>query len=281
MWVVFFGCVPGGGGPEGVADTGPPELSDAAAHLPVAGPPSWTAAEVEEKLVMSLALGLPDPRTIHAHFLDAMAGADARCPARLGTLGFAMPQSSCTSEAGYFYYGVAELLPDADGLAETDDWKMGTCSFDIGFPDGERFTCGGTFGYSRTATEGGATFVAFDDATVAWDGGPAWSGAGTGSAYTVTGSVAGEHAAFELMGGLLAADTAVFFDAFAYDDTMCDGLPTLAVRLRDDNAYWYTATVGAECDPCGTLSYAGEELGTVCVDGTEAAEGLAASLGAP
>lgn len=246
--------------------------------------PSWSPAEVEAVVAAALAIGLPDPIVINEHFQVAMSGADAGCPpssSESGGTGFSIPQSSCRSEAGYNYYGVGDYLEDADGDPTTDDWMMGICSFEITFPDGNVFTCGGTYGYSSTVTTSGVTFTAFDDAVVTWPDGPAWAGANAGAAYSVEGELVGDHITYELVGGLLVEGTAVFFDRLAWDSEACDGLPELELRVRDPNGYWYSVATGTGCDPCGALLWDGASLGDVCVDSTTAASTLGLSLGSP
>lgn len=246
--------------------------------------PTWSAAEVEALVNTSLAAGLPDPIVINEHFQLAMSGADEGCPpmsSESGGTGFSIPQSSCGSAAGYNYYGVGDYLEDPDGDPATDDWMMGICSFEITFPDGDVFTCGGTYGYSATVTTDGATFAAFDDAVVTWPDGPGWASANAGAAYSAEGTIAGDHVTYALVGGLLVDGTALFFDRLAWDNALCDGLPELDLRVRDPNGYWYSVSTGAGCDPCGALVWDDATIGDVCIDSAAAATTLGESLGGP
>ena len=242
-------------------------------------PPSWTAAEVAERVNAALAYGLPDPVEIDAAYRDAFRQGDGRCPPSPGPeAGFQLDQSSCVSEGGTIFSGVANYAVDVDRDPATDDWQMGICSFVITSPSGDVFTCGGTYGYAKEATEAGWAVSAFVKAVVAWPGGPAWAALGAGAAFEVSGTVGEGGMAYTLAGALAYGDTDLYFDGLDYDPARCDGLPSYTGRLRDPSGYWYRFTGGETCDPCGAVTYEGQALGVGCVDATSAASTLAASL---
>lgn len=242
-------------------------------------PPAWTAADVEARVAAALAYGLPDPVVTDEHYRYEFSQGDGICPpSPAPEVGFSMPQYSCVSEGGTIFYGVAGYAVDFDLDPATDDWQMGICSFAITSPTGDVFTCGGTYGYSKEATADGWAIRAFVQAMIAWPGGPAWAELGTSAAFEVSGATVEGGVAYTLEGALAYGDTDLYFDALDYDPGRCGGLPAYEGRLRDPSGYWYRFSGGETCDPCGSLTYEGQDLGAVCVDASVAARTLSASL---
>lgn len=248
---------------------------------------------------MDVALGLSGQPVIDGYF-SMLDDADDNCPTWYEQDGNVFWYDYCTSSTGAlfdgygFYYPYDNVDLDGTGTLWSGDYLYGVAT--ITDSDGTWFHTGGGVQVLTGFNPGEDAFSDVDDSYygmsqavggfewTAPEADDTWIGAGIQPnlyLYTVDYPGYGIRGAMVDGGisGLSGDATAVLFDNnFIYHEaagSLCEQEPTGSIQLRDADGRWWVVdfdtpdggTMSRElCDGCGTVSYAGEELGEVCVD---------------
>ncbi len=254
---------------DSVEDTGEPWPEPVVPEAP------WDAEELAAKIDQLFAYGLPDQHELKDLYLKLLEeGRDAECPNSDGGVIFAMLTSSCVSNQGYTYYGIAgfgegEKTPD-DPQPDAADYhfQMAPASFRITEPDGDEHLAGGAYYYEvRIDDDGVATWQGEVNGTYEYAPAGELLGDGYSAGLDTDGWYAPDGSrAMALKGSLTLNGVATYIDGLSWDPAICDGVVQGAWRLRTDDGYWYELETGADCSPCGPVTYNGEPHSELCVD---------------
>lgn len=278
MWLLLLWCCGRQPSPvTAVPDTGtgtgtgsaPPEDDALSVHEP-----EWTADEVVAAIETLLSRPPPDPVSLNNDaFIWIMGNGDNQCP---GDLSFRI--GDCTASSGWRYFGIADYFDDIKSSEEGGDWSASLALGDLLFtdPDGGVSLIGGTYALQR---EGGA-FSGEVTGTFRLPDLGGWYETGS-FAWWIDAQLDGD-VWLEVNGALGAGEgSGLHFDALVFGGACADA-PTGALQLRDASGRWYRLAFSAQCDGCGTLTYAEQvDMGAACVDTGPFFADLMARLQAP
>ena len=220
----------------------------------------WDPADIEAALGETLAAGPPTPPALRAAWIGVFAGAGAGCPG--SGYDFTRGVEGCESPAGWVYTGPAEF--DEVQSSTAARWSLEADSTALR-PDGTRLVAAGGASWARQVrTDGGVELRGALVGTFSDSGADGWLGRGTSARWSYTGSTRADGVLdLTLDGGWTPhGGAAVLLTALHVDD--CPG-PTGVVEVRRAaDGRW--ARVAFDCDPCGAATFAGAEVGRVCLD---------------
>ncbi len=237
-----------------------PEVDEAPVEAPLPDP-AWDAAGAAQVIDDTLAIGLPDPTTIFVDFQEAWTHVESGCPARMGDYNMVLFVASCDTRAGWTFQGVTQYVPGAGG----DFWMLGDGW--VRDNTGVTFILAGEL--ERTTTDSGWDIEMRGTWSDPGDSNP-WLAQSNGLALWETLDEDG----LLINGGYGLGDVDLSFADFRVSDTCTSG----AVWLHDPGGAWYTVELGDDCDACGTVSYAGTELGEACLSVSEPVADLLARM---
>ena len=243
-----------------------------------------------------------ESRTLNARpvldtYQDILAQSDAGCPSYYEQDGNIFWYASCTAASGAAYSGYAfyNVYEGVDLFGDGNAWDA-----DALFGTADMVDATGT-GHVHL---GGSAYVA---EAVSQDGALLWYTAVTGAFFGDTAAAqgtwmeSGQAPAMSLyaarydqadvnilylfgnaaLSGEVTAMSTEGLAIYTYVPGIypCAEEPMGALALRDAEGRWYELTfdinpetlavrAGGACDGCGTLSYKGEEVGQVCIDGS-------------
>ncbi len=247
------------------------DTEDTAAPLDSEIPPLWDVSDVERALSTLLDDNLPNGRDFIDLFRTLALEGDPSCPGE--DLAFTTPESSCISDQGWEYFGYAPFVDQVtleDSVA-VRSLGMVQISFVIHAPDGRTFSAGGAFVHEQHANDAG-TWVQRFSGTFIWTGDSyPWIEAGTQVGWETTGERSADGHRFQTAGPIAVGSNWAYVDHLDWDSARCDGIPDIAVRVRDEHGRWYAWSAGADCSPCGEVTYAdpsagATNLGELCLD---------------
>jgi hypothetical protein len=248
-------------------------------------PAPWSLSELEGVLETLLEAGLPDQVSLKDLYTTLLEqGRDATCPNSDGGQIFAMLTDSCLSETGYRFYGIASFLeayktpddPEPDGADYV--FLMAPASYEITDPDGDVHVAGGAYFYEGRYDGDGVSWLGETNGTYGYPKADGLIGAGFSASLEAQGYYGPDREALTIAGSLNLAGTAAFIDGLTWDTAVCEGVPVGTFRLRTEDGYWYQATVGTDCEPCGPVTYADDLLGDLCFDWTPALSQLSSRM---
>lgn len=248
------------------------------------------AGGIEEGVALALELtGEP----VLAGYFASLEEADADCPSWYEQDGNVFWYDYCTSDSGAFFDGYGFYYPyldadlDGSGVLWTGDYLYGVAS--VTSSDGAWYHAGG----GVQVLDGRGEEDDVNAAMSQVQGGFAWTDDRAAGTWLGTGLVPDlyvygiEYAAHDARGlyvtggvsGLTGGVSAVLFaENLIYDLALgspCAAEPTGSIQVRDEAGRWWVVTFDTPeegavdrdaCDGCGTVTYAGEEVGEVCVD---------------
>lgn len=277
-------CAPGEGAPLPTASLFPntqvlqsdtADTGEGEGESEVAEPPPLASIDAISAAVQTILVDAPpNGRELIALFVDLVSRGDLgedmeSCPGI--DLAFTTPTSSCTASTGWTYFGFA---PYSDDIREKDGQTVhyvgiDQASFTITGPDGRTFSAGGGFTHIQETESESHAWTQAMMGTFLWSGDiPAWIHNGTQVGWHMAGERHGSHHTLHIEGPVAVGDNWLYIEAIDWDNTVCDGIPTAAIRVRDDVGRWYRWTSGQECDPCGEVVEMDSEtsLGEMCID---------------
>ncbi len=235
--------------------------------------PPWTETELEGVLDTLLADGLPDQIALKDLYLKLLEeGRDATCPNDDGTEIFAMLTDSCVSDKNYRFYGIASFLEavkapdDPEPNAADYVFTMAPASYEITDPDGDTHYAGGAFFYEARTDGDSVDWVGETNGSFGYPKATGLIGDGYVSSLDSLGRYGPDGESVWMMGSLNLNGVAAFIDELVWDTETCGGIAIGSVQVRTDEGYWYQASFGEDCDPCGPLTYADEPFGELCYD---------------
>lgn len=263
------------------AQTGPGALAsaDSGDAPPASPPPLWSADQVGTSLSELFVGDVPNGGDLMELFTTLARSGDADCPG--ADLAFTTPESSCTSSTGWEYFGFCDyvdLHEDVDG-ATVRVRGIVQASFVITAPDGRTFSAGGGFVH-ETPTDGSGDWAQSFTGTYVWTGdGYPWLQAGTQVGWTLEGRHADSGDTLSVHGPIGVGTSWAFVDRIDWDETRCDGVPEVELRVRDTHGRWYDWSAGADCAPCGPVTHTDpedtvHERGELCLDLTDTMRSL-------
>lgn len=244
------------------------------ADEPFGGPtvePELTADEAAAAIREGLRYSIPAFPVLSSTWDDVFSHASDDCPPDyLTLLTFDVPSADgCDTDDGWNFSGVGGAH-GAWAEGGTDYFFGWKADFNITDPTGVAFKGGG---------QGGA-LVAFDGAgaityeletygTFEYALGESWMAEGASLAYIATGAYADDDHYGTITGGFsYGGGETLYFDAFSWQGSVCDGYPVGDVFFRDESARWYRWRFDAKsCDGCGDVVFDDDvELGQACLD---------------
>ncbi len=94
-----------------------------------------------------------------------------------------------------------------------------------------------------------------------------WLGAGYSGVFLAIGEKNPDIQKLNISGGIAIGDKATHLDLDWDLAGRCGGAAMGSIRLRDSRGYWYTWTLGDDCDTCGGVVYHEvDDLGDLCLD---------------
>ena len=284
-------CLPGfEATSEGICE--PVEVTDTASNTTGGGWESpeipeapWTEVELEAVLDDLLAAGLPDQIALKDLYQQLLSeGRDGTCPNDDGTEIFAMLTDSCTSDKGYRFYGIASFL---EAVKQPDDpepnaadyvFTMAPASYEITDPDGDTHYAGGAFFYEARYDGDTVNWLGETNGSFGYPKSEGLIGSGYVASLDSSGSYGPNGDTMALMGSLNLNGIAAFIDELTWATETCGGVAAGSVQVRTQDGYWYQATFGEDCEPCGPLTYAGEAFGELCYDWSGPLQAFAATM---
>jgi hypothetical protein len=261
-------------GPSGAVDSGAGSGTTDASP-PGATPDSLSTATEIAATLESLLLGdVPNGTEFIDLFRDLTSQGDGACPG--DDHAFTTPESSCMSSTGWEYFGFAPFLDEISSVTGDNMHAVGIpqASFVITAPDGRTLSVGGGFLHLQSIDGSGIWEQVFT-ATVIWTGeGYPWMQAGTQLGWTITGVRTDARHSMSIQGPIAVGASWVYIHNIEWDSTVCDGLPTVDLQVRDAEGHWYDWASGHDCSPCSMATYTAPdgsltELGEICLDLTE------------
>jgi hypothetical protein len=245
----------------------------------------WSELALEGVLDELLADGLPDQFALKDLFQAMLGeGRDETCPNDDGTEIFAMLTDSCTSDKGYRFYGIAALL---EAVKDSDDpepnaadyvFSMAPASYEITDPGGDTHYAGGAFFYQARLDGDSVDWFGETNGSFGYPQADGLIRGGYSASLTSSGRYGPDGDSVSLLGSLSLNGISAFIDELVWDTETCGGVAAGSVQIRTQDGYWYQATFGANCEPCGPLTYAGEPFGELCYDWSGTLEGFAAAM---
>jgi len=195
-----------------------------------------------------------------------------------------MLTDSCTSDKGYRFYGIASFLeavkqpggpePNAADYVFT----MAPASYEITDPDGDTHYAGGAFFYEGRYDGDSVDWVGETNGSFGYPKADGLIGSGYAASLDSSGRYGPDGDSLVMMGSLNLNGIAAFIDELVWDTETCGGVAAGSVQVRTEDGYWYQATFGADCEPCGPLTYAGEAFGELCYDWSNTLETYSTTL---
>ncbi len=217
--------------------------------------PSWSAQEVGDALTRALSAPI-DPGAVHDAYFDLMGRGDAACPGNPTQLTDAVLYG-CDAESGVHYAGITEWFEEPmDGPVPVMVRGLAG-DFWIDAPEGVSLEGGG----HCVEVRGDGVWVAEMAGSWIWGGGDDWLADGFSGQLTIE-AIAGVYVLVD--GAAHTSGTHWMASDLRLADA-CGSGPEGTLGLRDPNGGWYQLTF-EDCDPCGTLTFANEAIGTACVD---------------
>lgn len=231
----------------------------------------WDADQVAAAVAEVLEQGYVGPTELKEVYLDAMSNGDEACPGldQNGELTTITDDwiIGCTSDAGWFYSGVAlyEFNSWSDDGGTNVSLGMGG-DFEIRDDSEQKFTVGG-HALLHVALVGD-TITMTNEVNGSWifEGQPGWLGEGMGTLTWIEGTVTPDGRSVTLDGGIQVGDHALYFDEITWDDAACWDQPTGTLRVRDPSGVWFRIALSDSCTGCGPLTYGDDDAGEACVD---------------
>jgi hypothetical protein len=271
--VTLAGCTssptPGDGG----GDTDSTVIGDTAEE-PLGGPsvePDLTADEAVAAISAALRFSIPAFPILASTWDDVFENASDTCPPNYLAFGtFDVPLAEgCTTDEGWNFSGVGGA--QGDWLKSGDQYFFGwKTDFNITDPEGEVFKGGGQ-GDASVAYDGAGS-ITYDLETYGifeYPQGELWMAEGASLAYFATGTYSDDDDYGTITGGYsYGGGETLYFDAFSWQRSECDGYPVGDIYFRDQSARWYRWRFDAKsCDGCGDVVFDDEvELGQACLD---------------
>ncbi len=220
------------------------------------------AARIEDTLLL---LGWPVPTTLRDTYLDALAEGDPDCPGDPELMiSPVTAMEGCQAESGWRYSGNAlySSLGDAE-VGPVSSWNL-TVDIRLTDPQGDIFSAGGGVYFRMehgTGEERRYELTLYG--TWLYTGAEGWLGAGISADIIGMGGWDEDSSRHTISGGLGVGDADLFFDDFSVGGDDCEALQG-TVMLHDTIGYWYE--ISLDCGSCGSLSFAGEPMGEICLD---------------
>ena len=258
-------------------DTAAPADSGEEAAWEATGPdsPTWDSVEAI-RTEQAFATDMVDPEDVIAAYKEVFAHRSPGCPDtedpdQVGANGVWFTRG-CTAEDGSTFEGqgifadVCAMEDDGGGPAPQRDVGL-LAQFEMSDPAGQSFLGGGGMSLrcSRKADGSGLCYTEFGG-SYTWEGGTGWIRGGADVSLIVEHSWSEEERWTRLQGGVGLPDLDVAFDDVFIDHKACAGKPTGTLRVRDPSGWWHELTYAEDCSGCGTLSWHGQDEGTVCLD---------------
>lgn len=256
--------------------------------------PTYDAAMVEAALQQTIDLALQ----LHAGpvmdaYLQVIDGADARCPEWYEQDGNVFWYDLCTSDQGTlfdgygFFYEYDRVDLDGSGVLWSGESLYGVAT--ITTPAGQTFHAGGGLQVLTGQGIDPESHAAVSDIA----GGFLWSGAEGADDWLADGLVPDiylysiDYPSYDgrgvyVDGGVSGmpgeATAALFTEALLFSESLgsvCALEPTGTAQIRDADGDWWMIAFDTPqeggmdptlCDGCGTVSLAGQEVGTACAD---------------
>lgn len=240
-----------------------------------AAPALSTVEELEGTIRLLLEDSVPNGTEFIGLFRQLTGQGDNRCPG--DDLAFTTPTSSCTSSTSWEYFGYAPYVDSIEDKADGSRHRVeiGQASFVITSPEGDTFSVGGGFVHLQDLDDELGEWSQSLTGTYIWTGdGPDWLQLGTQVGWEFEGArPAGAHR-FSFSGPIAVGADWLYVDRINWNESVCEGVPEVSLQVRDVEGRWYRWSSGADCSPCGVVSWddpAGppQELGELCVDLSE------------
>lgn len=217
--------------------------------------PSLTVEEVGATL--TLALGNPpnSTRAIESYRM-LMSQGDDWCPGNEYYI-TDIHLYGCEASTGYFYAGVSDWINEVVDPTANATMLAVAGDFWIVTPAGELFEGGGAVVYIT----GDGFWAREMYGSWLWEGGDPWIANGFSGVLSIE---VMEEFGIRVNGSAQIEGTSWTANDLLFDHA-CDRGPAGQLGLRDPSGGWYTLDF-ADCDPCTTVRFEGEELGATCVD---------------
>jgi hypothetical protein len=262
------------------SDTATVVAEDTNPFLQSTGPdqPDDDVDETLAKLATRLSSGLPTPVDIRHTYRRLMEGRDSSCPtfeSQESDTWTGVWESDCDSLTGFHYYGTAIYaeFEEVEDDATTLDILM-LSSYEITDADGQAFVGGGVMGLARDTAGDEITLFVQIGGTYSYAGTPGWMSVGADTSLFVLGEMQDGVGEFQVDGGVGYPDLDLAFDGMQLARGECEQVPTGTIALRDSSGYWLRIEF-ADCDPCGQMTFNGNDMGEACVGEAVAQAGQA------
>jgi len=233
---------------------------------PAVAAPQRAPGEVAEALEALFARPFPTALDIHATYFELLeAGADDDCPGGVELDG--ADPLGCVSESGYFFAGHSSWIEQIpDGPHGTHERSLGA-DMEITTPEGRSFFGGGQAAVRETLTGSDHISASFEiSGTWRFEGAEGWMDQGVSAIWSGQLGEDAAGASVSLDGGISVHGEALLFREISAQSGTCGGHPAGSMLAQDTGGGWFELTFGGDCDGCGALAWAGEEVGTICVD---------------
>jgi len=242
--------------------------------------PPWTAEEVTTRIDEIVGGAWLPPTHLRDTYLEAMSHGDATCPG--STVEMTDPSTAleaCTAGSGWSYQGHTVYMTNgAMGVDNFANWSL-SADFRITNPADQFFTGGGGVLMSYLRAPGGTeewTAEVYGSWQAEADEG--WLGEGMSTMLTMSLSTTDSTQTIEINGGLGVLGSDIFLSEVVIGGPDCTETRG-SIGLHDGRGYWYW--VALDCGSCGPLTYAGQDLGEVCLALADLPEQISEAMAVP